>query len=82
MFAGAGLGGSYVNEELWAGMYTFRQETWGFHFYPEIGLRHVMSDQTALLVAIQYMSVLNAHINDQNLHYVNIRVGFSFGQHR
>ena len=82
VFAGAGLGASYVNEEIWAGMYTFREERWGFHAYPELGVRYVMSDQTAWLLALQYMTVVNGHTGDLNLHYWNLRLGFSFGNHK
>ena len=28
IFMGGGLGGNYVNQEVWAGMYTFRHENW------------------------------------------------------
>ena len=82
VFVGGGLGGAYVNEEVWAGIFTLRQEQLGFHFYPEVGLRHVMSDQTAWMLAVQFMTVVDGHFNDENLHYWNIRLGFSFGQHR
>lgn len=82
VFAGGGFGGAYVNEEVWAGMFTLRQEQWGFHYYPEVGVRHVMSNQTALLLAVQFMTVVNGHFNASNLHYWNVRLGFSFGAHR
>lgn len=82
VFAGAGMGATYVNEEIWAGIYSFRQEMWGFHFYPEVGVRYVMSNQTALLLSTQFMTVLSGHYTGENLHYWNVRLGFSFGTHR
>ena len=82
VFIGGGIGTSYVNEEVWAGMYTFQKETWGFSFYPEAGLRYVMSKQTALMLSAQYLTVMNGHYTGDNLGYWNIRLGFSFGTHR
>jgi hypothetical protein len=82
VFVGAGLGASYVNQEIWAGMYDFRNENWGFSFYPEAGLRYVMSTQTALMLSAQYLTVVNGNFTGDNLSYWNIRLGFSFGSHR
>lgn len=82
VFVGGGIGATYVNEEVWAGMYDFRDENWGFSFYPEAGLRYVMSTQTAFMLSAQYMTVLGAHYTGDNVGYWNIRLGFSFGTHR
>ncbi len=81
-FGGVGLGACYVNQEIWAGMYTFRDESWGFHAFPELGMRYVMSDQTAFFLSTQFMTVFNSHYTDDHLSYWNIRLGFSFGRHR
>lgn len=81
-YIGGGLGGSYVNQEIWAGMYSFRFEKWSFHAYPEVGLRYVMSDQTALLFSAQYMYLPQGSNTGNDLTYLNFRVGLSFGKHR
>jgi hypothetical protein len=81
-FGGLGIGAAYVNQEIWAGMYTFRNETWGFHAFPEIGMRYVMSDQTAFFLSTQFMTIFNGHYTDDHLSYWNIRLGFSFGRHK
>ena len=82
LFMGGGLGGNYLNQEVWAGMYTFRHENWGFHAYPELGFRHVMSDQTAWFVSGQFMWLPGASYTGEDLTYWSIRVGLSFGTHR
>lgn len=82
LFMGAGLGTSYVNQEIWAGTYEFRHETWAFHAYPELGLRYVMSDQTALCFSTQYMVVTNASYAGETINYWNFKLGFSFGRHK
>jgi hypothetical protein len=82
MFIGGGLGTSYINQEVWAGFYTFRHETWTFHAYPEIGLRWVMSDQTALLFSTQFMYMPGASWTGGDVTYWNFKLGFSFGKHK
>lgn len=82
VFAGGGIGGNYVNQEVWAGLYTFRHEKWNFHAYPEVGLRYVMSTQTALFLSGQFMYIPGASFTGNDLTYWNIRLGFSFGTHR
>jgi hypothetical protein len=82
IFLGGGIGASYVNQEIWAGFYTFRHEAWSFHAYPEVGLRWVMSDQTAILFSSQFMYMPSASWTDGELTYWNFKLGFSFGRHR
>ncbi len=82
IFMGGGLGTSYVNQEIWPGMYTYRHETWSFVAYPEIGLRYVMSNETALYFSTQYMFLPNANYDNNNIGYWNLKLGFSFGAHR
>ena len=82
IFMGGGLGTAYVNQEVWAGSYTFRKDGWGFNVYPEVGLRYVMSDQTALYFSTQYMYVVNANYDNGDVSYWNLKFGFSFGTHR
>jgi len=82
IFMGGGLGTVYVNQEVWASSYEYRRDGWNFGMYPELGLRYVMSDETALYFSAQYMQVLNANYNNNNVSYWNLKLGFSFGTHR
>lgn len=81
-FMGLGTGASYINQEIWAGMYSFRAENWNYHVYPELGLRYVLSDQTALLFSAQYMYMPGGSYTGKDLTYLNFRIGLSFGRHR
>jgi hypothetical protein len=82
IFMGGGLGTAYVNQEVWAGSYTFQKDSWNFIVYPEVGLRYVMSDETALYFSTQYMYVPSGNFDNGDLTYWNFKLGFSFGTHR
>lgn len=82
IFMGGGLGTAYVNQEVWAGSYEYRKDGWNFIVYPEVGLRYVMSDETALYFSTQYMYVPSGNYDNNDLSYWNFKIGFSFGSHR
>ncbi len=82
IFMGVGVGTAYVNQEVYAGFYTFKKDTWAFNAYPEIGLRYVMSDETALLFSTQLMWMPGASYTGGDITYLNFKLGFSFGTHR
>ncbi len=76
MFFGAGLGTSYVNQEVWVGQTEFKQDNWYFSFYPELGFDFNVSGNSHFQFAGQFNNVVNGHFGEDMLNFWSLKAGF------
>ncbi len=76
MFFGAGLGASYVNQEVWVGQVEFREDNWRFSFYPELGFDFNVTGRSHFQFAGQYNNVVNGHYGEEMLNFWSLKAGF------
>ena len=76
LFGGVGVGTSYVNQEVWVGVSTIRNDYWRFSLAPEAGLDISTGGFTSIIVSGQYHYILDGHQDKDALTNLNLRVGF------
>lgn len=78
LFGGLGMGITYINQEVWVGMQTFREENWRFSMAPEVGFDFSTDGLFNIQISTQYLYIPNGMqlINENDLESWNLRVGF------
>ncbi|MAY83823.1 MAG: hypothetical protein CMP59_06770 [Flavobacteriales bacterium] len=78
LFGGIGIGWTYINQEAWVGLSTFREESWKFSMAPELGIDLNTGGRYNIQISGQYLYIPNGLqlVNENNFESWNLKVGF------
>lgn len=78
LFGGVGMGITYINQEVWVGLSTFREESWRFSMTPEFGLDISTDGRYNIQLSGQYLYIPNGLqlVEENNLESWNLKIGF------
>ena len=76
LFGGLGMGTTYVNQEVWVGLSTIKDDDWRFSMSPDFGLEIATGGMSNIQISAQYLYILNGHNDEVPLTNWNLKVGY------